>query len=234
MVFWYYLRIEITLLSIFNKVCVVWGSVISGGITHWAYLCMVLIKVRERLRTRYPSIKITNRKEISYWITLHSMQALSCLRDWKENTWYVCVTCNATRHKGGITSGSLSKLGTHTFWCQVTAWVGGWLPVSGLGKFVWSWTLTPEFLRDEQEWWFEWGWTLPKKTCPWQGETFSAWTKTIQSCGIYFQNCWMIFLFILHTLCVRQVSGQDVVQTPTQLHPRLNLMPLQLSHLQNT
>ena len=44
----------------------------------------------------------------------------------------------------------------------------------------------------------------------------------------------LIFLFILHTLCVRQVSGQDVVQTPTQLHPRLSLMPLQLSHLQNT
>jgi len=48
----------------------------------------------------------------------------------------------------------------------------------------------------------------------------------------------LFFLFILHTFCVELVafakttfSGQDVVHIPTQSHPRLSLMSLQLSHL---
>jgi len=158
MVFRYHLRIEIILLSIFNEVCVVWGSVISGDITHWAYLCMVLIKVRERLRTRYPSIKITNRKEISYWITCKHWIVFRIEKRIHDDMFVL----HAMRHDTKVAS-------RPTFWCQVTAWVRGWLPVSGLGKLDIDTRIlerrtrrTGMMIRMRLD--------IAKKTCPWQGD----------------------------------------------------------------
>jgi len=79
---------------------------------------------------------------------LHSMQALSCLQDWKENIWwYVYVACNVTRHKGGITSGSLSQIViSHTLMSSDrSSW---WMTSRRQSREIRrSWTLTPEFLR---------------------------------------------------------------------------------------
>ena len=68
---------------------------------------------------------------------------------------------------------------------------------------------------------------------------FSAWTKTIQSCGIYFHRCRIDFFFHLHILnsCLAQgnFSGQDEVRTsnPITSVATWTFCIQQLSHLVN-
>jgi len=96
----------------------------------------------------------------------------------------------------GLLSSKPELLTRHTFWCQVTTWIGSY---NHANWELWRSTLRQELLREELgEWWFKW--TLPLGR-PYKWEVFKDELKQFRAVEGFSRTAKLISFSSSHILC---------------------------------